>query len=45
MRPWPRRPVIYEINTVVWLQELSRRERKPVTLMTVPAHEWDAIAL
>ncbi|HSF68110.1 MAG TPA: alpha-amylase family glycosyl hydrolase [Nitrospiraceae bacterium] len=45
MRPWPRRPVIYEINTVVWLQELSRRERRPVTLKTVPAQEWDAIAL
>jgi hypothetical protein len=45
MRPWPRRPVIYEINTVVWLQEFSRRERRPVTLKTVPAQEWDAIAL
>ncbi len=44
MRSWPRRPVIYEINTLVWLQELSRRERKAVTLKTVPAQEWDAIA-
>ena len=44
MRPWPRRPVIYEVNTLVWLQELSRRERTSVTLRTVPAQEWDAIA-
>ncbi len=44
MLSWPRRPIIYEINTVVWLQELSRRERKPVTLETVPARDWDALA-
>jgi glycosidase len=45
MRGWPRRPIIYEINTMVWLQELSRRERKLVTLGTVPTQEWDALAL
>ncbi|MFI5248151.1 MAG: alpha-amylase, partial [Nitrospirales bacterium] len=45
MRSWPRRPIIYEINTWVWLQELSRREQKPVTLATVPTGEWDALAL
>jgi hypothetical protein len=45
MLSWPRRPIIYEINTVVWLQELSRREGKAVTLGTVPAREWDALAL
>ncbi len=45
MLSWPRRPIIYEINTVVWLQELSRRERKLVTLGTVPTQEWDALAL
>jgi hypothetical protein len=44
MLSWPRRPIIFEINTVVWLQELSRRERKPVTLGTVPARDWDALA-
>ena len=44
MRPWPRYPVIYEINTWVWLAELSRKHRKSVDLATVPAPEWDAIA-
>jgi len=44
MLSWPRRPIIYEINTVVWLQELSRRERKPITLGTVPSRDWDALA-
>ena len=45
MRSWPRRPIIYEINTWVWLHELSRREQKPITLATVPADDWDALAL
>jgi len=27
---------MYEINTWVWLTELSRTQRKPVTLATVP---------
>ncbi len=40
----PMRPVIYEINTWVWLDDLSRRAGAPVTLGTVPAAEWDAIA-
>jgi hypothetical protein len=44
MRTWPRHPVIYEINTWVWLGELSRKHRRPVTLVTVPEQEWDAIA-
>jgi hypothetical protein len=36
--------VIYEINTWVWLDELSRRHRRRITLETVPPEEWDAIA-
>jgi len=40
----PRHPVIYEINTWVWMSDLSRRHRKVVGLGTVPAQEWDAIA-
>jgi hypothetical protein len=44
MRTWPRHPVIYEINTWVWLGELSRKYRKSVDLATVPEQEWDAIA-
>ena len=44
MKPWPKHPVIYEINTWVWLGELSRKYQKPVNLATVPEQEWDAIA-
>ncbi len=41
MRTWPKHPLIYEINTWVWLHELSRKYGKPVTLATVPEDEWD----
>jgi hypothetical protein len=40
----PTQPLIYEINTWVWLEELSRRHNRPVTLATVPPEEWEAIA-
>jgi glycosidase len=43
MKHWPQNPTIYEINTWVWLEELSRRYRREVTLETLPASEWDAI--
>ena len=43
MRAWPRYPVIYEINTWVWLDELSRKCGKPVDLGTVPKQEWEAL--
>ncbi len=42
--PLPPRPVIYEINTWVWLNALSRRYQKPITLDAVPAADWDALA-
>ena len=41
---WPRYPVIYEINTWVWLSELSRKYTKTIDLSSVPSQEWDAIA-
>ena len=41
---WPARPVIYEINTWVWLNELSRQNKRTITLGTVPSGQWDAIA-
>jgi len=44
MKPWPKYPVIYEINTWVWLNELGKGKKSPVTLATVPKKEWDAIA-
>lgn len=44
MNFWPKQPIIYEINTWVWLQELSHKYNHPITLGTVPPGEWDAIA-
>ena len=44
MSGWPRYPTIYEINTWVWLGELSAREGTSVTLGSVPAGDWDALA-
>ncbi len=44
MESWPKHPVIYEINTWVWLGDLSRKYQRPVNLATVPPEEWDAIA-
>jgi glycosidase len=38
-------PFVYEVNTWVWLGELSRREGKGIDLATVPEPEWDAIAV
>jgi hypothetical protein len=44
MTPWPKYPVIYEINTWVWLNELSRKYERPVTLAAVPSEEWDTLS-
>jgi alpha amylase-like protein len=41
---WPRYPTLYEINTWVWLSELSQEYGKSVDLGSVPSAEWDAIA-
>ena len=41
---WPARPIIYEINTWVWLNDLSMKYQRTITLGTVPSQEWDAIA-
>ena len=43
MNKWPAHPVIYEINTWLWLNELSRRYQTPIILANVPDAEWDAI--
>ena len=42
MKPRPDQPVIYEINTAVWLDELSRRSGQRLTLADVPPAGWDA---
>jgi hypothetical protein len=44
MSTWPQYPTLYEINTWVWLSELSLKTGKPVDLGSVPSAEWDAIA-
>jgi hypothetical protein len=44
MSGWPRYPTLYEINTWVWLSELSLKSGASVDLGSVPAAEWDAIA-
>ena len=40
---WPARPAIYEINTGVWLGDLSRAAGQLVTLADVTGSDWDAI--
>ncbi len=37
----PQRPSIYQINTYVWLFELSRQYGRPITLGDVPLAGWD----
>ncbi|RPI18835.1 MAG: alpha-amylase, partial [Acidobacteria bacterium] len=44
MKAWPEHPVIYEINTWVWLQELREKYQSCTTLATVPREQWDSIA-
>jgi len=44
MNSWTKYPQIYEINTWVWLEELSRSAGRPITLASVPDVEWDCIA-
>ena len=43
MTGWPEEPVIYEVNTAVWLDELSRAAGRRVTLADVTAADWDAV--
>src|SRR5260370_16742125 len=43
-RTWPKRPIIYEINAWVWLNELSQRYDCPIKLDNVPSEEWDRLA-
>jgi glycosidase len=43
MSAWPRYPTMYEINTWVWLSELSLKSGKAIDLGSVPGAEWDAI--
>lgn len=44
LTPWPAKPLIYEINTWVWLNTLSRTYGKHITLATVPDDVLDDLA-
>ena len=44
MSEWPPKPFIYEINTWVWLNTLSRTHDCPITLDTVPDEALDDLA-
>ena len=41
MEPWKKNPVVYEINTWVWLGELTNKAGIPITLANVPDETWD----
>ena len=41
---WPRHPLLYEINTRVWVRELSARTGRRLTLDTIPVEEIERIA-
>jgi hypothetical protein len=43
MSGWPAQPVIYEVNTAVWLDGMSRAAGRPLTLADVADADWDAI--
>jgi hypothetical protein len=43
MTGWPGQPVIYEVNTAVWLAGLSRAAGEPISLGTASDPDWDAI--
>jgi glycosidase len=43
MKPWPKNPLIYEINTWAWLHELSVQHRRMITLANIPEEAWDNI--
>ena len=41
---WCPYPTLYEIDTWIWLTDLSRKYKTSVDLSSVPTAEWDAIA-
>src|SRR5690348_16799712 len=43
MTGWPANPVIYEVNTAVWLTSLSRAAGRRLTLAEVAASDWETV--
>lgn len=44
MSQWPHKPFIYELNTWVWLTQLSQQTGQPMTLASIPDGVLDALA-
>lgn len=44
MSIWPLYPVVYEINTWVWLNGLKNQKKSPITLGNVPQAELERLA-
>lgn len=44
MSAWPQKPYIYQINTWVWLEQLSRQYNTPIHLGNVPDEVLDQLA-
>ncbi len=44
MAPWPKNPLIYEINAWTWLNALTEKHEKPITFGCVPETELDDLA-
>ena len=40
---WPAQPVVYEVNTWVWLDEVGTAHGRRLTLADVPADAWDQL--
>jgi hypothetical protein len=40
----PKQPVIYELNTAIFLSELSKKYNRTIKLGTIPEEEWKTIA-
>ena len=43
MTGWPAHPVMYEVNTAVWLTSLSQAAGHRLTLAEVAPADWDAV--
>jgi glycosidase len=41
---FPEKPIIYEINTWIWLNELSKKYRRKINLANLPDKELDELA-
>ena len=42
--PLRSHPLLYEVNTWTWLEQLSARLKKDITIAEVPDSEWDGLA-